>query len=209
MPRASVHMAVGGDFMDHIPDWERLSDALKRIILAGTSKHKAQVNLCRATAERKIKIRYEIGREEVGGVEIPRGHGMSGQVIWNMDIIPRSLTPADFDWQESRPTRSWQVPYNPVFWQLAWIELSSSDVTRVIIGNRNSATDQPIPQPNSSRPARALAEKALLEIFQGKIPDRTEMTDQELCGKVQEWLKNTKHRKVGCDSIWRAAGRRN
>jgi hypothetical protein len=200
----------GGGFMEYVPDWERLSDALKRVMSVGISKRDAQLDLCRATADRKIKIRYEIGKEIVAGIEIPRGHGMAGQVIWNMDIIPRPLTPADFDWQKSQPTRPWKMPYNPVLWHLDWIEVSSSDVTRVLIANRNNAPEKPKAQTNTntSQPARALAEKALVAIFRGKIPDRTEMTDQELCGKVQEWLKETQHRKVGCDSIWRAAGRR-
>jgi hypothetical protein len=194
--------------MAYVPDWERLADAINRVMLFGISKGKAQLDLCRATADRKIKIRYEISKEELGGIEIPKGHGMAGTVTSNMDVIPRSLTPADFDWQESRPTRPWPMPHNPVFWQLGWIELFSSDVTRVLIASPSKAPDQSKAQSNTSRPARALAEKALSEIFRGKIPDRTEMTDQELCGKVQKWLKDTEHRNVGCDSIWRVAGRR-
>ena len=191
--------------MEYVPDWERLSDALDRVMSAGRSRKKAQVNLCRATADQKIKVRYLISKEIVGGCEMPKGSGIAGHVVSRLDIIPRSLNPADFNWEQSQPTRPWQLLPNPVFWQLDWIELYSSDVTRVLIRSQDSATD--LSQAETSQPARSLAKKALSAIFPEGIPDRTVITDQQLCAKVQDWLKAT-HRKVGCDTIWRAAGRR-
>ena len=98
----------------------------------GLSKHEAQVNICRAIADRKIKIRYMIASEEIGGIATPSGHGMAGHVINRLDIIPTRLAPRDFDWRKSRPKKPWQVPPNPVFWHLAWIEVFSADVTKVL-----------------------------------------------------------------------------
>ena len=103
-----------------------------RVMAIGLSKHEAQVNICRAIADRKIKIRYMIASEEIGGIATPSGHGMAGHVINRLDIIPTRLAPRDFDWRKSRPKKPWQVPPNPVFWHLAWIEVFSADVTKVL-----------------------------------------------------------------------------
>ncbi len=209
--------------MAYIPEWERLADSRRRVMAAGGSKREAQRDICRALADQKIKIRYLIGKEILGGTPVPTGQGMSGHVIWRPDVIPRSLASADFDWRKSRPVRPWQLYPNPVFWELDWIELYSADVTRTLVVPRSialvrppglSSTRPPVPKrpPNEShrqrhRPAQALAAEALKALFGRKIPGRTSLTDQKLCGAVQEWLKANDRRKVSCDSILRAAKR--
>jgi hypothetical protein len=66
----------------------------------------------------------------------------------------------------------------------------------------------------SSSP-RELALKALQAIFGHRVPDRAGKTDQQLCGEVEDWLKDDRNwsegetkRKVSRDTILRAAGRR-
>lgn len=194
--------------MAYVPKWERLADALKRVMSAGPSKHEAQLDICGATADRKIRVQYRIGKEVIAGRTIPEGRGIAGHVVWQLDVIPSRLHPRDFDWHKSCPKMPWKVPHNPVFWHLEWIELYSADVTRVLIATQSGAHDGKKEKSDTNRPARTLAKKALSEIWRGKVPDRTKLTDQQLCGCVQDWLKKTDHRAVSRDTILRAAGRR-
>lgn len=116
----------------YIPDWERLFDALPRVVATGFSKHEAQVAICSAMSDRKLRIRYLIGNEVIGGIATKRGYGLAGHVLNRLDIIPIHLAPRDLDWRKSRPNKPWQVLPNPVFWHLDWIEVFSADVTKVL-----------------------------------------------------------------------------
>jgi hypothetical protein len=209
--------------MAYIPDWERLSDALKRVMAAGYSKSRAQLDICHAIADRKIRIRYLISKEEIGGTTVPKGQGIAGHVIWRLDVIPLRLTPSDFDWRKSRPKMPWQVWPNPVLWHLDWVELLSADVTRALIAGGDDSRGSPKEQLKKTRqqtfagkasrsdrhrPARALAEKALAVLFRGELPDRIKIADQKVCGEVQDWLRKNSDRQVSSDTILRAAGRR-
>ena len=51
-------MAVGGGFIAYAPDWERLAEALKRVIEAGFSRSEAQRDICRAVIDGKIEVRF-------------------------------------------------------------------------------------------------------------------------------------------------------
>jgi hypothetical protein len=135
-------LAKGSGAKTYLPDWERLSDALARILASGLSKHEAQVGVCRAIADRKIKIRYLIANEEIGGIATPKGHGLAGHVLNRLDIIPARLAPRDFDWRKSRPKKPWQVSPNPVFWHLDWIEVFSGDITSVLCSGRQLRMDE-------------------------------------------------------------------
>ena len=51
--------------MAYVPDWERLSDALSRVMAAGLSKPEAQRDICRAIVDRKISIRLQAAKAEI------------------------------------------------------------------------------------------------------------------------------------------------
>ena len=113
--------------MAYVPDWERLSDALSRVMAAGLSKPEAQRDICRAIVDRKIRIRLQAAK-----AEIPEAK-WSGPVVGSHVAIPQDLSPRDFDWRKSLPKRPWQHGDHPfVRVHLALIELFSAHVTLVL-----------------------------------------------------------------------------
>src|SRR5580704_12308679 len=113
--------------MAYVPDWERLSDALSRVMAAGLSKPEAQRDICRAIVDRKISIRLQAAK-----AEIPEAK-WSGPVVGSHASIPQDLSPRDFDWRKSLPKRPWQHGDHPfVQVHLTLIELFSADVTLVL-----------------------------------------------------------------------------
>jgi hypothetical protein len=113
--------------MAYVPDWERLSDALRRVVAAGLSKPEAQRDICRAIADRKIRIRLQAAK-----AEIPEA-SWSGRAVGSHVVIPKDLSPRDLDWRKSLPKRPWQHGDHPfVQLHLTLIELFTADVTRVL-----------------------------------------------------------------------------
>ncbi len=90
----------------YIPDWERLLDAVKRVMAIGLKEGEAKLDLCRAISDRKIKIRFLVAKEE--------GFGSFGEIVQGIvrqgsDVdIPSHLDPRDFDWLQSRPRKPWR-----------------------------------------------------------------------------------------------------
>ena len=60
--------------------------------------------------------------------------------------IPTEIKPDDLDWETSRPVKPWFVrrgSYSiPGYWDLAWIELSRTDVTKCSV-RRQGASKSP------------------------------------------------------------------
>jgi len=111
----------------YIPDWERLADALKRVMETGTSEEEAKTDLCRAVADRKIHVR----------ASIRSGVFSNGNVR-----VPPHLRPEDLDWTQSRPFGPWWIGpklgqhywWDPQKRSLDLIELSTSDVITILCG---------------------------------------------------------------------------
>jgi hypothetical protein len=113
--------------MAYLPDWERLSDALSRVVAAGLSRPEAQRDICRAIADRKIRIRLQAAK-----AEIPEAR-WSGRAVGSHVVIPKDLGPRDLDWRKSLPKRPWQHGDHPfVQVHLTLIELFTADVTLVL-----------------------------------------------------------------------------
>jgi hypothetical protein len=98
----------------YVRDWERLSDALKRVVETGVSEDDAKRALCNAIADRRIKVRIyfmvspktlewlsrrELSRSEVREVK--------------PDEIPPRLKSDDFDWSQSRVRKPWPKVRSP------------------------------------------------------------------------------------------------
>jgi hypothetical protein len=119
--------------MAYVPLWERLADALKRVMAAGASEAEAKADLCHAMADRKIGVRIRIA----GNADYDRGKLFSrGNVS-----VPSHLVLGDFDWERSRPLKPWAIgpmPGQHYAW-LGWkdhpidlIELWTADVAEVL-----------------------------------------------------------------------------
>jgi hypothetical protein len=97
----------------YISEWERLSDALGRVMAIGVSRSQAKRDLCDAIVDRKIGIRH-----------------------LDDDVrVPPDLDPQEFDWQNSRSRSSWEKVRNGNVigrWRPPRIELRCADVTSVL-----------------------------------------------------------------------------
>jgi hypothetical protein len=121
----------------YTPDWELIADALKRVIATGVSEDEAKTDLCRAVADGKIDVRVTIAA--------------TGQVFFDGNVrVPPHLKPSDFDWVHSRPFAQWLIgPRRGEHYMWNWsnrpidlIELSTSDVSRILCGGLANATDK-------------------------------------------------------------------
>ena len=146
------HDRGGGGY---VSAWELLSETLMRVMAAGRSKEEAQADICRAIADRAIKICAELGRRT-----ITRNTALNTVLDGNDFQIPTAIDPADLDWEMSRPLKPWLVrrgAFEPSgFWELAWIKLSRSDVTNVLC-----AAKEPQHAASSERPATINSRPAL------------------------------------------------
>jgi hypothetical protein len=109
--------------MAYVPDWERLSDALKRVRIDGIADDEAKLDISRAIADRKIRVRLTvaIGPDvftahlqlvaKVQGLgSDPKHSAQNVECFEGANVkIPNQLTPDDFDWENSRPVQPW--PY--------------------------------------------------------------------------------------------------
>src|SRR5262249_45518721 len=60
----------GGGSMAYVPDWERLSDALKRVVTAGIPEDQGKSDISRAIADGKIRMRLFAEMEVSGSKSI-------------------------------------------------------------------------------------------------------------------------------------------
>jgi hypothetical protein len=159
--------------MAYVPDWERLSDALKRVVAAGVSEDEGKLDISRAIADRKIRARLTVAIEPdalttwhqavAKAQGLVTGSNHIGDPVdyfegGNIDV-PRYLIAGDFDWQDSRPLKSWPVrPRGGRFneWRAfsrpaLRIELRAADVRKVLCGEQTPAATE-IKRPKRGRP---------------------------------------------------------
>ena len=200
--------------MAYMPPWERLSDALTRVMEAsGLTQSDAQADICRAIADRAVRVQAKVGRHTLR--RITSGDTLlEGREL----LVPTSLKPEDLDWQASRPLEAWMVPHGtPVFhgpWDLDWIKLFTTDVSNVLCGasKEGSPAAQTAPgkvgAKNRSRPAFERAQRAFKALYPDGAPTQADVPNKILCGKIAQWLSKNGLGSVSDDSILRAAGRR-
>jgi hypothetical protein len=198
--------------MAYVPQWERLSDALARVMTtAGLSKEEAKTDIRQAIADGAIQIRVKL-REHT------TKHLTSTSVLEGKNVqIPTNIKAEDLDWERSRPVKPWLVPSGsyslPGHWNLEWIELSRTDVTNVLCATQERG--EPARQATSakrakrrSRPYYERAKRAIDELYPQGPPDPSELPNANLCKRVGQKLKEWKLDDVSDDTILRAAGRR-
>jgi hypothetical protein len=109
--------------MAYVPDWERLSDGVKRVVATGVAEDEAKSDVSRAIADRKIRVRLTVAVEadvlmtwhqmvaKAQGLGADPNHSAySVECFEGASIkVPSHLTPDDFDWQNSRPLKPWQI----------------------------------------------------------------------------------------------------
>jgi hypothetical protein len=198
--------------MTYPPAWERLSDAVTHVTTAaGVSKVEAQSDICQAIADRTVKIRGKLQRHTTR-------HLTSRAVLEGTDFeIPTAIKPKGLDWERSRPVKPWFVRRGTTapagYWDLAWIELSMSDVTNVLCpaGTRAEAVQMASRVTGAtgrSRPALERARRAVTELYPEGVPGQAAEPNANLYRRVGEKLRNDGLLGVSDDTILRAAGRR-
>ena len=148
----------GGDsgFMPYVSAWERLADAIRRVRAGRRPKELAQIDLCRAIADRTVKIRCKLKRHT-------RGY-TSNAVLEGKDFhIPTEIKPEDLNWETSCPVKPWLVrrgSYSiPGYWDLEWIEVCRADVTKVLCAAKEQ--DETTRHASSETPATSTSRPAL------------------------------------------------
>jgi hypothetical protein len=142
--------------MTYVPDWERLSDALKRVMAAGVSEDDAKSDISGAIADRKIRVRLKVAMEADvvttwhQMVEGAQGLGPGPNhfadpvetfVDGNVEV-PQHLIAGDFDWKDSRPDYPWRIrprdarlnEWRQFSRPALLIELRIADVEKVLCG---------------------------------------------------------------------------
>ena len=117
--------------MSYTPAWERLSDAVERVMRAtGCSKDEAQTDIGQAIADRTVKFRGKLARHTTKRFTSPA-------ILEGRDFeLPSAIASTDLDWERSRPNKPWLVRRGayplPGYWDLEWIEVYGSDITNVV-----------------------------------------------------------------------------
>ena len=98
-----------------MPDWETLAETLARVMMTtGLSTSEAQLDICRALKDGKLRARYTVERVQTPyRFDLdPRAVGQPRSTFDQRDIIgrprvPPDLIPDDVDWKNSRPKSPW------------------------------------------------------------------------------------------------------
>jgi hypothetical protein len=98
----------------YIRDWERLSDALKRVMATGIPEDEAKSAICNAIADQKIRVRiyFLVSPTTVEGLSRRQLSPREVRYVRGHEIPPR-LKSDDFDWSQSRVRKPWPKVRSP------------------------------------------------------------------------------------------------
>jgi hypothetical protein len=166
--------------MPYIPDWEPLSDAVKRIMASSVEESEAKADLCHTIADRKISVRVILA----GGKGVFSGGNVAP---------PVHLDPKDLDWDNSRPRAPWKI--GPALGQYGWlddwkmeeitlVEVSTTEVIELLTAFSPQVQDEPSDDE---------IKQIILDIVtkDGSIPSQNNCAD-----KVRERYPQVKRNKV-------------
>jgi hypothetical protein len=185
--------------MAYVRPWERLAEAITRVMAAaGRSQEEAQTDICQAITDKAIKFQGKLKKHTTRSIT-------SERILEGKDFeIPAEIKSKDLDWETSRPLKPWAVRREifrlPGRWELEWIELFKTDVTKVLC--RAEGTE------GRNRPTRERAQRVIHELFPQGVPGPADLPNAVLCRRVGEKLKGLGLGGVSDDTILRVAGRR-
>ena len=192
--------------------WERLSKALERVrTVTQVSEDKAKERICQAIADRVVNIRGKLKEDR------NKLHTSNAVLAGGEFRIPHDIKPEDLDWENSRPLKLWEVQAERSrvrgLWHLAWIELSSAEVTEHLCRPETQGEAAQVALSDAgaairSQPARERASQAIAELYPQGVPTQDVEPNPLLCRRVGEWLSERRLPDVSDDTILRAAGRR-
>jgi hypothetical protein len=195
--------------------WERLPETLQRLMAAGLSEESAKSGLCAAIADRAVEIRLKPDRHTTTGMK------HSTVLFTGEDIqVPSDLSPADLDFQSSRPLKPWLIPREKHpelkgWWHIKQIEVWGPDVTAAFLAipvkTLPLAPDAPKPPRRPKTPTgRERADKVIEELFPDRVlvRDQSRLPNSNLFKAVAARIKELGLPEVSNDTILRAAGRR-
>jgi hypothetical protein len=197
--------------MADVLTWERLSAATERVMAtAGLSKEDAQSLICRAIADGILKFRGKVGQHTTRSI-----HG-GKTVLEEKDFhISPDIQRKDFDWEQSRPLKTWIVRQEifrlPGRWNLEWIKVFSADITKLCSARSQGEATYRSSRTGATRrsqPAFERARRAIEELYPEGVPGQADVPNAILCRRVGVKLKNKGLPNVSDDTILRAAGRR-
>jgi hypothetical protein len=129
--------------MDYVSPWERLPDALDRVMATGRSREAAQNAICRAITDGAVQIRGKLGKHSTRRTT-------GNRVLEGKDFyIPAEIKPEDLNWEQSRPQEPWPIRREiydvPGMWEVEWIELCRANVTAVLCTGLPGESGRPAP----------------------------------------------------------------
>lgn len=142
--------------MVYVPDWERLTEALERVMVANkSSRREVKHDICRAIADQKIKVRPRVDFIKRTIVDHQTEHEYAREYqryvcqLLDRSILfemPSQLRPHELVWNESRFKFEWLFQPGmegfpgPPRLAVVGIELWSADVTRVLCKKEPAVT---------------------------------------------------------------------
>ena len=168
-PRQRLPRRWGGGFMAYVPEWERLPSALRRVKASKRSTHEAQIEICRAIDEGKIRyqlfsvftdddlvsglhpgIASQIREGLRSGQNLAAWRGQLGQLLYplaapvvNPTDLPSPPSPRALDWRKSSFKEPWLLTKSSITAPTRChvrIEVFRDDVTNVLCRGRRAAT---------------------------------------------------------------------
>ena len=195
--------------------WERLPETLQRLMAAGLSEESAKSGLCAAIADGTIEIRLKLDRHTTTGMK------HSTVSFTGEDIqVPLDLSPADMDFQNSRPLKPWFIPREKHpelkgWWLIKEIEVYTPDVASTLLPTTADTVPRGADAPKQPRrpktpTGRERADKVITELFPDRdlVRDQSRLPNSNLCKAVAARIKELGLPEVSDYTILRAAGRR-
>jgi hypothetical protein len=180
--------AVGGGVMAYVPDWGRLTDALKRITAVGVSDDEARHDISHAIADGKIRVRVTIAE---------RTSDIARTLTGAQVKPPPHLMPDDFDWQNSRPLRPW--PTGPREWKsderhsFSWRNRPIS-LIEVRLADVIALTERTVSKPPRDGAPSAAQESAAIEDLASHLKSNPDLKRQDAATIHRRYVRNRRHR---------------
>jgi len=184
----------------YISSWERIAEALGRVIATGLTESEAKRQLCAAIADKTIDVRLILAADTQ--------RGWSEEVSTSEPSIPPHLSPEDIDWGASRPHHQWppapQRPGEPASLfalrtmdrlmgrTISLLEVRAQDVERVFGGSTQEIVAR-LPADSPTRASSAGAKsrgvrQAIGELWPEGMPAGLVAKDRD--NKIANWFRD-------------------